>query len=57
MSGMIPNELVEQVRHASDIVDVVGSYVPLKKSGAIPPGKSSSASAAATAAMCSSFSC
>jgi len=31
---MIPNELVEQVRHASDIVDVVGSYVPLKKSGA-----------------------
>ena len=34
MSGMIPNELVEQVRHASDIVDVVGSYVPLKKSGA-----------------------
>jgi len=34
MAGMIPPEIVEQVRHASDIVDVIGSYVPLKKSGA-----------------------
>jgi len=34
MSGMIPPEIVEQVRHACDIVDVIGSYVPLKKSGA-----------------------
>ncbi len=34
MSGMIPPDTVEQVRHACDIVDVVGSYVPLKKSGA-----------------------
>jgi DNA primase len=34
MAGIIPPEIVEQVRHASDIVDVVGSYVPLKKSGA-----------------------
>jgi DNA primase len=30
----IPPEIVEQVRHAADIVDVIGSYVPLKKSGA-----------------------
>ncbi len=28
MAGMIPPEIVEQVRHASDIVDVVGGYVP-----------------------------
>jgi DNA primase len=34
MAGMIPPEIVEQVRHASDIVDVIGGYVPLKKSGA-----------------------
>ncbi len=34
MSGMISPEIVEQVRHACDIVDVIGSYVPLKKSGA-----------------------
>lgn len=33
MAG-IPPEIVEQVRHACDIVDVIGSYVPLKKSGA-----------------------
>jgi DNA primase len=34
MAGMIPPEIVEQVRHASDIADVIGGYVPLKKSGA-----------------------
>lgn len=34
MAGMIPPEVVDQVRHAVDIVDVIGSYVPLKKSGA-----------------------
>jgi len=34
MAGIIPPEIVEQVRHATDIVDVIGSYVPLKKSGA-----------------------
>jgi len=33
MAG-IPPEIVEQVRHACDIVDVIGSYVPLKKAGA-----------------------
>jgi len=33
MSGMIPPEIVEQVRHTCDIVDVIGSYVPLKKAG------------------------
>jgi DNA primase len=34
MAGMIAPEIVEQVRHACDIVDVIGGYVPLKKSGA-----------------------
>jgi len=34
MAGIIPPEIVEQVSHASDIVDVIGGYVPLKKSGA-----------------------
>src|SRR5476651_2480429 len=33
MAVIIPPEIVEQVRHASDIVDVIGGYVPLKKSG------------------------
>ena len=31
---MIPPEIVEQVRQASDIVEVIGGYVPLKRSGA-----------------------
>jgi DNA primase len=34
MPGMIPPEIVDQVRHASDIVEVIGGYVPLKKAGA-----------------------
>jgi DNA primase len=34
MAGMIPPEIVEQVRQAVDIVDVIGGYVPLKRSGA-----------------------
>src|ERR1700679_167711 len=33
MAG-IPPEIVDKGRHASAIVDVVGSYVPLKKAGA-----------------------
>jgi DNA primase len=33
MAGMIPPEIVEQVRQATDIVDVIGGYVPLKRSG------------------------
>src|SRR5271154_2798301 len=33
MAGMIPPEVVDQVRHACDIVDVIGGYVPLKKAG------------------------
>ena len=34
MSGRISDQVVEQVRHANDVVDVIGSYFPLKKAGA-----------------------
>jgi DNA primase len=34
MSGFFSDANIEQVRAASDIVDVIGSYVPLKRSGA-----------------------
>src|SRR5437879_12165755 len=34
MAGFISQALLEQIRSASDIVDVIGSYVPLKKAGA-----------------------
>ncbi|HBV32883.1 MAG TPA: DNA primase, partial [Verrucomicrobiales bacterium] len=30
---VIPQATIEQVRNASDIVDVIGSYVPLKRAG------------------------
>ena len=33
MAGLIPPHLLEQIRAASDIVDVIGSYVPLKRAG------------------------
>ncbi len=31
---MIPDEIVEQVREAADIVGIIGEYVPLKRTGA-----------------------
>ncbi len=34
MAGLISEATIEQVRSASDIVDVIGSYVPLKRNGA-----------------------
>jgi DNA primase len=34
MGGIISSATLEQVRAASDIVDVIGSYVPLKRAGA-----------------------
>ena len=33
MAGVIPTALLEQVRTASDIVEIIGSYFPLKKAG------------------------
>ena len=33
MSGFIGPELVEQIRQASDIVEVITSYIPLKRAG------------------------
>src|SRR3954467_2157950 len=34
VAGLIPPHLLEQIRAASDIVDVIGSYLPLKRAGA-----------------------
>lgn len=34
MAGLFSTAVLEQVRAASDIVDVIGSYVPLKRAGA-----------------------
>jgi DNA primase len=34
MSGLFSSATLEQVRAASDIVDVIGSYLPLKRAGA-----------------------
>lgn len=33
MAGNIPPHLIEQIRAASDIVDVIGAYLPLKRAG------------------------
>lgn len=33
MTGLIPQDIIEQVRQASDIVDIVNQYVRLKKRG------------------------
>src|ERR1700690_4327846 len=34
MAGTISPAILERIRAASDIVDVIGAYVPLKKAGA-----------------------
>ena len=34
MAGIFSQATLEQIRSASDIVDVIGSYVPLKRAGA-----------------------
>ncbi len=34
MAGLYPQELIDRIREAADIVDVISSYLPLKKSGA-----------------------
>ncbi|WP_407268419.1 DNA primase [Radiobacillus sp. PE A8.2] len=33
MAGLIPDETIEEIRKANDIVDIVGEYVQLKKQG------------------------
>lgn len=33
MAGIIPESTIEQIRAASDIVDVIGAYIPLKRAG------------------------
>ena len=34
MAGFLPPHILEQIRAASDIVDIVGGYLPLKRAGA-----------------------
>ena len=34
MPGLIPDHILDQVRQSSDIVEVIGSYFPLKQAGA-----------------------
>jgi len=34
VAGLIPPHVLEQIRAANDIVDVIGSYLPLKRAGA-----------------------
>ena len=33
MAGKIPNEVIDEIRSQTNIVDVVGQYVQLKKAG------------------------
>lgn len=33
MAGIIPDSTIEQIRAASDIVDIIGAYIPLKRAG------------------------
>ena len=33
MAQRIPQEVIEEVRHRTNIVDIIGQYVQLKKSG------------------------
>jgi DNA primase len=33
MAGLVPPTVLQQIRNASDIVDIVGSYLPLKRAG------------------------
>jgi DNA primase len=34
VAGLVPPHVLEQIRGANDIVDVIGSYLPLKRAGA-----------------------
>jgi DNA primase len=34
VAGLVPPHVLEQIRSANDIVDVIGSYLPLKRAGA-----------------------
>jgi DNA primase len=34
MAGFIPPDKLEQIRSASDIVDIIGAVLPLKRAGA-----------------------
>lgn len=34
MAGRISDQIIEQVRHANDVVEVIGAYFPLKRAGA-----------------------
>ncbi|MGE4565326.1 MAG: DNA primase [Victivallaceae bacterium] len=33
MAGFIPDDIIEEIRQRCDIVEVIGSYIPLKRSG------------------------
>ena len=33
MAGFFSPDLIERIRAASDVVDVIGSYLPLKRAG------------------------